>query len=578
MDQLWPDCVVEENNLTVIISALRKVLGDEREQRRYIVTIPGTGYSFVADTVESEDPPALLRREAASRQGEEESSIDKENLPGTIHPLMGISIGAKGVSAVIVLSLALALAVAWAARRGITGHASTQSAVAVLPFESVGFGADADFLRLGVADALVERLRRRAGIRVFSLSDLPAYQNSAYDPSAAGKSLGVSAILTGTVRKTAGTVSVSARLLSVKDRGTLWSGDFNGEMKDILTIQDRIADGSSYALTHERNVESVQRQRPPLTTDPDAYQLYLHGLFFLDHRTHYQNQESLQKAIYYLEQAVQKDPQFAAAYASLARTYNRLNWYVPPENSVVRAEALAEKALSLDPNLPDAYRVLAYTKQTYEWDSSSAIAAYRRSLELDPSESTTHRWYADSLVAAGRSQEAVNEARKGLELDPTSAELDSLGHVYFFSRRYEEALQELQSKQDVDPNVSWFLAWLYTRPGTKADMFDAGSPERSRTNSPGACELAYAQALAGRVVELAGCLRHLSQKNDVSPYNIALLYVALNDRKSALEWLERARQAHVWELIFINVDPRLDSLRSDPRWETFVEGMHMHQT
>jgi serine/threonine-protein kinase len=571
MDQLWPDTAVEENNLTVIISGLRKAFGDVRH--KYIVTIPGRGYRFVADVAETSEQPALMDSTATALP---ESPNQTKRLLLFFQRFDFFRKEMIWFAAGVVFILTFL--VAWGLKGWITAKANTVHTLAVLPFESVGFGSDDEYLGLGMADALAARLRNDRHIIVRPVEDVLPYRNQAYDPQSTGHVLEVNAILTGTVRKAGDQMDVSVRLLRTSDSGVLWSQDFTGEIKQILAMQDRIADRAASALTLNIRKEVKEKSTQQYSQNSEAYQLYLHGQYLLTQRSRLGADADLNQAVEYFQQALGKDARFAEAYAALATAYNRLSFYIPAENSLAKAEGAAEKALSIDGNLAEAYRALAVAKQTYDWDFKAADAAYRRAIELNSEDPVTHRWYVDELLAVGRNQEALNEWNKARELDPFSSIYDTLGHVYFYSRRYREAFLELQGKQDVDSDAFWMLAWLYRF--HREDLGDAHAPRPSvsvKTKSlPSICELAYVNTAKTTRTSLESCFKSLQKgatASEISPYNMALLYTGLKDNDTAFYWLNRARQAHTWDLMYAKVDPRLDELRSDSRFNTLLHSM-----
>jgi len=577
--QLWPDTAVEENNLTVIISALRKVFGESPENHKYIVTLPGRGYRFVAEVTESWDQlPDAPQPAPTGRADATETKLGNTNSETSRHGsnpvesrLFWVWIGAAAGVLIVTLSLF------WHVGRWTHVEAQGVPSIAVLPFQPLGFGSDDDYLGLGMTDALITRLHNLRHIVVRPTSDVLKYQTSAYDPRTAGRALDVFSLLAGTVQKSGDKISVSVKLLRVKDAMVLWSEEFSGSAADILTIQDRIADDVVRALTLGRKIEEKQNFRKRFTSNPEAYQLYLRGQYFLNQRSHYSHRDSLDKAVGYFRQAAEKDPEFALAYSALANCYDRLNWYVPAESSYAKAEAAAQKALSIDDGLAEAYRSLAIARQFYDYDFPGAEAAFRRSIELDPEDPKAHRWYADELVAMGRGREAENEVRKAQELDPSTAVFGTLGYVHFYSHRYKEAFLELQGARDVDPNTLWYLIWIDKSQkeelkGRGLDLADAHSAEKQVN----VCELAYAEALMGMKRRAKTCLQQLRQASvtpDVSPYNIAILYSALQDKEEAFFWLNRAREARASELIYLKVDPRVDNLRPDPRFDALLKAI-----
>jgi len=573
MDQLWPDTAVEENNLTVIISALRKTLGEDHEQHQYIVTIPGTGYRFVAEVIGSSEQPAT--KNATTVLVEKPKSHDALARTSTSRK-PGILVGA-----VLLLLMAIPLTY-WAMKGWPTAKANAAQSIAVLPFQSAGFGSDDEYLALGMADALVARLRNVRNLFVRRTEDVLAYRDSKYEPREAGRALGVSAVVVGSVHKFDSDINVQVKVVRVSDAVVLWSAEFKGGINELLAIQNQISEQIASAVTRTPRTEEKQKIAVRYSRDPEAYQLYLHGQYFLTHRSRSGAEYDLNKAVTYFQQAVDKDEHFALAYAGLADAYNKLSWYLSAEDSYAKAEAAAQKAVTLDPDLPTAYRFLAVAKQGYEWDLNAADTAYRRSIELDPDDSITHRWHADVLLAMGRNQEAAEEWRRSNQLDPYSTVYDTLGRIYFFSRQYRDAFFEMQGKQDVDPDVFWYTAWIY---GLHQNDLGGLAPkqvsapmraDRQLTN----CELAYANIGRASKEGIKSCLSSLQEgaaTPDTSPYKIALLYVAIKDKDSAFYWLDRARQAHTWDLSYVKVDPRLDDLRADARFNDLLKRMGLNR-
>lgn len=578
IDRVWPDTAVQENNLTIIISGLRKILGDDLGRHRYIVTIPGHGYRFVAEV--DEQPTAPLS-----------ATFAQSNSRGLTTTQLGDSVLPRGWKAVsqkrhlwlslaTLCTLSLILGI-WAAKTRTTAKADALRTMAVLPFESIGFGSEDEYLGFGMADALSARLRNYEQILVRSATEALASQPSGYDAISVGRMLNVNVLLAGSVNKIGDRIDVNVRLLHAADGSVLWSERFSGQTKQILTIQERVAEGVASALTQNRNAFQRRDAVQHYTRDLEAYEMYLHGQYFLNHRSRYSAEEDFERAIEYFQHAIDRDQHFAVAYASLATAYNRMSQYLTAEDSWAKAEAAAQTALTIDRDLPEAYRALAVAKQEYDWNFDAADAAYRHSLELDPEDTVTHRWYADELVAMGRVQDAENEWRKAQQLDPYSSLYDTLGHLYFYSRRYREAFAQFEGKQDVDPDAFWYLAWMYqfhrgelatTADGFRPSLLAFGPRRRS------ACDAAYAEspALNDNVVQL--CLRSVQKGAStpyVSPYKIALLYVALDDRNKAFYWLDRARRAHSWDLIYIKVDPRIDALRADARFDALLGRMNL---
>ena len=572
MDQLWPKTAVEENNLTVIISTLRKSLGEDAQQHQYIVTIPGKGYRFVADVIETVEPPAKSAALAtASTTVLIESRKPAHELPPAKQLRSRSRVVTIGAAAVLLVSALLGYLIFKNSR---TTTANTTHALAVLPFQLDGFGSDGEYLEFGMADALVSRLRNIPDLSVRPTEDVLAFSNSKYDPRDAGHALNVGTLVLGSLHKSGNNIDVDVKLVRVSDAAVLWSAEFKGETNQLLSIQNRIANQVASAVT----LRPAPKERVAVrySQNPEAYDLYLRGEYFLTQRSHTDVEYDLYKAVEFFNQAIEKDQNFALAYAALADAYNKLSWYLPADQSLAKAKAAAQRALILDPNLAPAYRALAVAIQVYDWDLRGADAAFRRSIELDPNDPVTHIWRADELVAMGKNDEAVEEWQRVQKLDPFSTLSDTLGLVYFYSRDYRDAFLEMKGKQDADPDVFWYLAWIHNY-----HLPELGSTARQQAPTPGNaspllkdCQVAYANAMRANPEGIRPCIKSLQKDAPtpyVSPFKIALLYIAIKDNDSAFYWLEQARRAHSLDLCYLKVDPRVDDLRADARFNKLLE-------
>jgi len=575
MDKLWPYTSVEENNLTVIISALRKVFADGSDERKYIVTIPGRGYRFVADVSETTTEP-VNRTQVRNGVlvGEVHTPVPAVTEKAVASPVRKLNWMAN----IAALTAALLLG-AFAIRGWVPVRANRANTLAVLPFESVGSSSHDDYLGLALANAVVARLKNVNGILVRPVGDMLAYQEGAYDPRAAGQTFGASALLTGTVHEVGGQVAVAVRLIRAEDGRILWSEELNGQPRQVLNFQNHIAQRVAYAVAAAPGSLGMPSSKFQYTQNQEAYQSYLRGEYFLNHHSHSPPDEDLKKAIFNFQGAVDKDPRFALAYTSIATAYTRLGFYAPAEQSFAKAIDAAKKAISIDENVAEAHRSLAVAEQGYLWDFAAAEADFRRAIEIDPKDSITYYGYAEELVASGRSEEAQNESYKAQTLDTYPGMYDTLGHIYFYSRNYGAAFRELQGKEDAHPDVFWYLSWIDAFHRAEVDKI-GGLKMPSMPSKLRGCELAFKNAAAGNRSAVEACL-HLVENTSkgpyVSPYTAALLYAALGDRNNAFDWLKRARDAHVWALSYIKVDPRLDNLRDDARFDSLLTSMGLHR-
>lgn len=611
MKTLWPDRFVEENNLTQNVSMLRKALGESRSEHRYIVTIPGRGYSFVAPvrevSTECDDEIAQGNNGAAILRVESEGALSaggflgnnitptdsshENGRPEVLTPRpperwspLHTSSEHQGPSSrrrVLALSVLLLVTIStltymWIVSRG--GHNAKQAApgsIAVLPFRLLSNEASDEYLGSGMADALITKLSNIRQITVRPTSAVIKYsgRNNA-DPLAAGRELGVDSVLEGTIQRAGERVRVTVQLISVRESVPLWAHTFDERFTDIFTVQDSISAQVAQALTLKLTGEEQKLLAKRYTDNVEAYQSYLRGRYFMNKR----NEEGLRKGIGYFTEAIEKEPGYALAYAGLADAYSVLGFYqfgaLAPEESFQRAKVAAMKALELDETLSEAHASLALARVDADHDEAGAEREYRRAIELNPNYATAHHWYSDFLAALDRQDEAMAEIRRALELDPLSLVINAtLGERLFYARRYDEALAQLRRTLEMDEGfvpARYLLGLTYEQKGMYAEAI--AELNRARELSGGSpwmvAALGHSLAMAGRRAEAEQVLvelKELSKRMRVSPYDIATVYTGLGEKTQALEWLQKLYKTHNKRLI--KADPRMDSLRLDPRFQ-----------
>jgi DNA-binding winged helix-turn-helix (wHTH) protein/TolB-like protein/Tfp pilus assembly protein PilF len=561
--RVWPDAAVEENNLTVTISTLRKALDEGPADRQYIETVPRRGYRFVADL-----------RPAAEAAG----SAPVSGGPGAVEPARGPR-GRRAVplalAATVLSALALG-ALAWVSKRSQPAASAVPvRSMAVLPFRSLT--NDSEYLGLGLADAVITRLGRTK-LLVRSTGAVQKYAVPGLDPVAAGRDLQVDSVLDGSIQTAGERLRATIRLLRVADGSTLWVGTFDERLTDIFTVQDQISQRVAAAL----ELELTEAQRSQLvrrdTRDGEAYQLYLRGRFFWNKRS----REGFERGAGYFRQAVAKDPAFALAYSGLADSHLGMAYYqyAPPHTAMPQARAAALRALEIDGSLAEAHASLAHVKANYEWDWVEAERLWKAAIALDPAYPTAHQWYGIHLLAPmGRMQEAIAETRRAQQLEPLSAVFNAfVGATLYLARRYDEAIEECRKTVDVHPEFGvahWYLGRGYLQKGRfpealaeldEAVTLSGGSPLMKGT-------LGVGQAMAGDRAAAMRTLRELEQlrtRGYASALDLAGIQAALGDRESAVLWLDRAADERAFHLIYLKVWPELDPLRDDPRLEALV--------
>ncbi|MGH9838611.1 MAG: tetratricopeptide repeat protein [Blastocatellia bacterium] len=572
MKQLWPDTVVEENNLTVIISALRKALGEDPHQHRYIVTIPGRGYSFVAEVRESLDEGAGQVSEGSEERGLHRSA-------GLAMPLRAS--GWKVILAGLLLILISVPAYLFLSdKSNSAGPAETERPVrtiAVLPFRNLGGESGDEYLSLGMADALITRLGNLQQVMTRPTSAVLKYSGSGADPLAAGRELAVDALLEGRIQKLEDRIRVTVQLIRVSDGQPLWSEKFDEQFTNIFAVQDSISEQVARALALKLSSAEREQLTKRHTENTEAFQLYLKGRYFWNKRS----AEGLRKAGEYFQQAIARDPGYALAYAGLADCYNLLSYYQggSPKESFPKAKAAAARALELDESLAEAHTSLGLAAMCFDWDWAAAEREYQRALELNPHYATAHQWYAEYLTVMGRQPEARAEVRRASETDPLSLIVTAAeGYISYFGRDFDETIRHSEKALEMDPHfvpAHWFLGWGYVQKGMFAEA--AGAFQKAVSISGGnswvLADLGHAYAVSGQKAkarEIIGQLEMKSRRQYVSPYEMALVYAGLNEREQALAWLRKAFEDRAWQLIFLRVEPKFDPLRADSRFTALL--------
>ena len=409
MQAIWPHTVVEENNLNQSISALRRVLGESRGENRYIATVPGRGYRFVADVKTAAAPAPIAERESIDPAFPSDQRTDRPKGHFQFTFLAGIGI----------VGLAFAVHYLWPTRTAVlkaptsstpTPSISLLRSIAVLPFKPLVADHRDESLEMGMADTLNFRLSSLRDVAVRPISSVRKFSGLEQDPVAAGRELGVESVLDGQIQRWGDRIRVTARLIGVGDGKQLWAGQFDEKFTDIFTVQDLISEKVISALALKLTAEEQKRLTKHYTENAEAYQLYVNGRFYWERRT----LEGLKKAIEYFEQAIGNDPKYALAYAGLADSYALLGvFHLPPKEAFPKAKEAALNALRIDDRLAEAHAALGHVKVQYEYDWAGAEREYRRAIELNPNYVNAHHFYALYLSMMGRFDEGIGRDQAG---------------------------------------------------------------------------------------------------------------------------------------------------------------------
>jgi serine/threonine-protein kinase len=448
--------------------------------------------------------------------------------------------------------------------------------LAVLPLVNAASDPNADYLIEGITESLITGLSRIADLRVKSRDSVSRYKRHEIDPEAAGRELGVRAVLKGRLGLSNDTVSISVELIDTRDGALLWRDRYERPVREILALQAEIARQVSERLRPRNTGEEHKRVSRPQTDNAEAYQLYLMGRYRWNRRT----EDTLRSAADYFQQAIEKDPNYARAWAGLADAHNLLATYGAraPAEAYPRAKAAANHALELDPGLAEAHASLGWLKSQHEWDWNGAENEYRLALELNPEYATAYHWRAWYLAIVGRLEEAVASVERARDLDPVSAVIHSrVGLFLYFARHDERALEQCRKSLDMDPTFAWGhtgLGSVYLKTGRLADAV-AEIEKSANLAQRGVIELGYlghAYALAGRNGEarkVLSELKELSAKRYVPPVHMAVIHTGLGERTAALELLEKAVATRSFETWYLP-DPRLDPLRQEGRFQNLL--------
>jgi DNA-binding winged helix-turn-helix (wHTH) protein/TolB-like protein/tetratricopeptide (TPR) repeat protein len=560
MRAIWADSFVEDANLTVAISHLRKALGQDGGTAEYIETIPRVGYRFVASVrqISAEPMPLILEKHTVSKTVIEEELFDDdrqstvEKVISSASPFSEITPQKPGAwnktAALLVVGVLIGVALATGlylrnterqfATAANTAHISIRS-IAVLPPKALAGNADDPSLSLGLADALIMRLGGLRTVVVRPTSSMSQYIHAEQDSLAIGRTLGVDAVLEGSYQREGDRIRITMQLLRARDGAQLWSGKFDDQFTNIFDLQDSISKdvalslGSSLSGAEER----LLAKRP--TENVEAYQLYLKGRYFWNKR----GEGSVKKAAEFFEQAVVLDPDFALAYVGLADSYGMLRIPAP------EAEAAARKALELDPDLAEAHASLGLILMFHQWNWEGAERELSLAIERNPNYATAHHWYGVYLSLKGRLDEAKAAMRRALEIDPTSLIINAdLGQLHYFAREYDKAEAQCKKVVEMDPN--FVMAHLYLL------------PIYVRQGKLGEANQAFLTGL-----RLAG------PTPPGNPIHLAMEHAEAGKKDRAIASLERAWERHMFLLPFMNVDPIYDGLRSDPRFLDLLRRM-----
>ncbi len=456
--------------------------------------------------------------------------------------------------------------------------------LAVLPAEDLSGATGQEYFADGLTEEMIAQLGSMQPDRlgVIARTSVMGYRRGRERIDQIGRELGVEYVLETSVRRDARRTRITAQLIQVRDQTHLWAETYQRDLSDIFAVQSDVAARVAKSLALELLPAHRAALAQPPTRNPDAHESYLKGLYYWNRRT----ADSLWTSIECFQQAIDRDPVYAAAYAGLANSYSVLgnNQFLPSAEAYPRARAAALKALELDEGLAEAHTSLAKVMEDYFWDWPAAEREYRRAIELNPGYASAHQWYAQFLTHLGRHDESAAHIRVARQLDPLSPRInENVGLFLYYARRYDEAIRELKRALTLDPNDGFahvHLGICYSQRGLAAEAIgELSHAQKLAVSQP--LRMAYlgcAYSRAGQRLEasrLLAQLIRLSADEHVPPVAVAWVHAALGEVDQAFACLQRAYDTRDPLLRLVKVEPLLDPLRNDPRWQTLLRRMSL---
>ncbi|HLE63794.1 MAG TPA: protein kinase [Pyrinomonadaceae bacterium] len=477
------------------------------------------------------------------------------------------------LAVVIVVGVLLIGAIGFVVYTKTRNSASTIESIAVLPFENRSNDPDADYISDGLTESINNSLTHLPNLKVIPHSVAFHYKGKPMDAQKFGDELRVNAVLIGRVVQRGDNLTISVELDDVRNGKQLWGEQYDRKVADLLAVKSDIAREVSQRLRSQLSGEEQQKLKRGSTENPEAYQLYLKGNYYTSKFT----KDGFRKGVDYFNQAIAADPNYGLAYAGLAFNYfNSEDWFIPPREAGPKAKDAARKALAIDPTLSDAHLALAVIAQWYEYDWVTAEREFKQAIELSPSDPRPHDFYSWFLAPMGRHEEALAEAKRGQQLNPVSPEANIfVGSVLVFARQYDQAIPQLKSAIELDKSYwfgYYFLGRAYEQKGRIPEAIEVfqRALDLEKDNAENWANLGHAYAISGKRAEALKIIDHLNELSAtsyVAPYNIAAIHAGLGNKDEAFAALDRAyNERSALLAIYLTNDPRMDSLRSDPRF------------
>jgi len=570
--RLWPThtFVDFDHGVNTAVNRLREAMGDSAENPRFIETVPRRGYRFIAPVESHASVLPGSNAAVAATPSSEAGQATTQAMPRV--PKRRAVVLAAAVVAITLLAGLSSSRV----RQRFFGRRSPQiRSLAVLPLVNLSSDKDQDYFTDGMTEELTTDLGKISALRVISRTSAMQYKGTKKPLPEIARELNVDAFIEGTVTRSGNHLRITTNLVQAFPEKHLWAKSYESQVDDVLTVQGQISE----AVAREIQVQLTQNEKSLLVAarpvNPEAQDLYFRGLYTFRGR----DAAESEKALDYFRRAIEKDPNYAAAYAGLADVYS--DW-IPgmsrPRDLMPKAKESALKALSLDETLADAHSSLGNIELFYDWDWIAAEKEFRRTMELNPNHLWAHEWHSRGLVASGRTEEAIAEAELSLRLDPSPINWDYPIWVFLLARRYDLALQREQETLELEPNFSFGhfeQAQIYEHTGRAREAAQEflKADELFGMDSKKVAELKEAIAESGAEGYWKRTLenyKETARSNYVPSVLVAATCVRLNDKECALGWLEKGYEERDDLMINLKVEPVFDRLRMEPRYQELV--------
>lgn len=458
---------------------------------------------------------------------------------------------------------------------------SSIQSIAVMPFVNASGNADLDYLSDGMTETLIKSLSQLPNLNVKARSTVFRYKGKETDTKTVGKELGVQALLNGRVIQRGDQLTLNLELIDAQTENVIWTDQYDRKLSDLVALQSEIARDVSSKLKTKLAGTDEQKLVKTYTTNPEAYRLYLQGRFYWNKR----EEKDFRKAAEYYGQAIALDPNYALAYAGLADTYALLATFgfMPPTEGVPKAREFANRALVLDGSMAEPHTTRAYLSVTYDYDFAAAETEFKRAIELNPNYATAHQWFGEMLLNAGRFDEASVEYRRALEIEPLSLPINwDYGRFLYMSRRYDESLAQHKKTIELDPGFARAhrtLAEVYRVTGDYANAVEERAKVLDLMGQPQNAALVRSTfAKDGWRGLLRLVVADNSSLKDVNnDWVMAKAYVDLGEKDKAFAKLNEAYDKRLSSLCWLKIEPQLDPLRSDPRYQELLKKLHFPQ-